>query len=85
MSATLYVILGMSIASSIITVALGILMFLILCKKVKEIEDRCLDVINEAKENLKTASNINQALAMKVEIIEDAVKSLDFYRSQGKK
>jgi len=85
MSATLYVILGMSIASSIITVALGILMFLILCKKVKEIECRSLDVINEAKENLKTASSINQALAMKVEIIEDAVKSLDFYRAQGKK
>lgn len=85
MSPTLYVILGMSICSSVVTVALGILMFLFLCRKVQEIELRSLDVVNEAKENLKQASAINQALAMKVEIIEDAVKSLDFYRNQGKK
>lgn len=42
-------------------------------------------IILDSKDTLRRASEINQALAAKVEIIEDAVKSLDFYRNQGKK
>lgn len=46
---------------------------------------KCDAVIAKAIENLKSASEINQALSAKIDIIEDSLKVLDFYRSQGKK
>jgi hypothetical protein len=51
----------------------------------KELHKRCDAVIAQAVENLKSASEINQALSAKIDIIEDSLKVLDFYRSQGKK
>lgn len=54
-------------------------------KEYKELHQRCDKVIAQAVENLKSASEINQALSAKIDIIEDSLKVLDFYRTQGKK
>ena len=45
----------------------------------------CEAVIKVAHENLKQASEVNQALTAKIESLEDGVKTLDFWRTQGKK
>jgi hypothetical protein len=54
-------------------------------KEYKGLHQRCDRVIAQAVKNLKSASEINQALSAKIDIIEDSLKVLDFYRSQGKK
>jgi len=67
------------------TLAVVIIFFKYVVTKLTKNELEYNKIILDSKETLKQASEINQALAMKVEIIEDAVKSLDFYRNQGKK
>lgn len=72
---------GLSFGVSI--VLLGALKLAI--NEFNELHKRCDAVIAQAVENLKTASEINQALSAKIDIIEDSLKVLDFYRTQGKK
>jgi len=72
---------GISFGVSI--VLLGVLNLAI--KESKELRQHCDKIIWQAVENLKSASEINQALSAKIDIIEDSLKVLDFYRSQGKK
>jgi len=47
--------------------------------------EKCDAVIKEAHQNLKQANEVNQALAAKIESLEDGLKTLDFWRTQGKK
>ncbi len=81
----IYFIGGISIAMSFVTLALVTVFFRYTVIVLRKNELEYNKIIIDSKETLKRASEINQALAMKVEIIEDAVKSLDFYRNQGKK
>ena len=62
---------------------LGVLNYAV--KQYRWLTKRCDKVVAQAIENLKSASEINQALSAKIDIIEDSLKVLDFYRSQGKK
>jgi len=82
---SIFFISGFSIAMSFMTLAVVIIFFKYVVTKLTKNELEYNKIILDSKETLKQASEINQALAMKVEIIEDAVKSLDFYRNQGKK
>jgi hypothetical protein len=72
---------GISFGASI--VLLGVLNYAV--KEYRWLTKRCDKVIAQAVENLKSASEINQALSAKIDIIEDSLKVLDFYRTQGKK
>jgi hypothetical protein len=62
---------------------LGVLNYAV--KQYSWLTKRCDKVVAQAIENLKSASDINQALSAKIDIIEDSLKVLDFYRTQGKK
>jgi hypothetical protein len=79
------VLLGVCISLSLISMIMVAVFCYVFIKEVKDLKAQSLKVIEDAKESLKTASSINQALAVKVETIEDSVKVLDFYRNQGKK
>jgi len=79
------VLLGVCISLSLISMIMVAVFCYVFIKEVKDLKAQSLKVIDDAKESLKTASSINQALAMKVETIEDSVKVLDFYKNQGKK
>ncbi len=81
----IFFIAGVAIAMSFMTLAVVIIFFKFVSIKLSENELEYNKIILDSRQTLKQASEINQALAMKVEIIEDAVKGLDFYRNQGKK
>lgn len=82
---SIFFIAGLATAMSFMSLAVVIVFFKYVVTKLTKNELEYNKIILDSKETLKQASEINQALAMKVEIIEDAVKSLDFYRNQGKK
>lgn len=59
--------------------------FQLVIKEFKELGKKCDDVVREAHQNLTKACEVNQALVAKIETLEDSVKTLDFWRTQGKK
>lgn len=79
------ILLGVAITISIMTLAIVIFFVKVIRDEILDLETKSLQVIQDAKQNLKFASEINQSLATKIESIEDSLKILDFYRNQGKK
>lgn len=79
------ILLGVAITISIMTLAIVIFFVKVIRDEILDLETKSLQVIEDAKQNLKFASEINQSLATKIESIEDSLKILDFYRNQGKK
>jgi len=54
-------------------------------KDLADLQEKCNRVIDEANGNLKRAAEVNQTVVGRLEILEDQLKVLDFYRTQGNK